>query len=195
MIRRGGTSWAGLALLGLALAAAGCGSGDSESAAAAAEPSSLEPLTYENGHPLAAPADDPGVLEYESEVTRLVNEHRVLMGLNALADSGSLRDVARAHSKHMIVHRFLGHASPEGFRVRDRLLLADVRGWSKAGENFAAGHETPQKVFRAWLDSPTHRANIESDQWTHIGVGLAVDLAPTEEYPYTYYWTQNFLKP
>lgn len=145
------------------------------------------------GHPLSSPTDDPGTLAFETEVTRLVNDYRVSIGLAPLADSTELRGTARAHSRHMILHRFFSHTSPEGLSPGDRLNANGI-GWTTVGENIAADYATPQAVFDAWMASPGHRENIESDQWTHVGTGYALDASPSEEFPHGHVWTQNFLR-
>lgn len=189
-----------LAAAAAALLLAGCGSdGDAEGAGASSlsKPSieaAAEPLSYDNGHPLTAPAADGGVLALESEVIRLVNAHRVSQGLNALVDTSGIRDVARGHAQHMIDHRFVGHVNPEGLGAGDRLTLAGI-GWSDSGENIAAGYATAQEVFDAWMASPGHKEVIESPLWTHTGAGYSIDSWPTENFPYVHYWAQNFLKP
>jgi len=56
-----------------------------------------------------------------------------------------------------------------------------------AGENIAAGQQTPQEVVTAWMNSPGHRANILNKSFTHIGVGYAKGGS------YGHYWTQMFI--
>jgi uncharacterized protein YkwD len=146
-----------------------------------------------NGHPLLLPNTDPGVAVFETELLRLVNDHRLLMGLSPLIPSTRLGDAARAHCRHMIDHRFFAHASPEGLTPAERLTLADV-DWSSVGENIAAGYSTPQAVFDAWMASPEHRANMESDAFTYAGAGYAQDAAPTPDFPQVYYWAMAFLR-
>jgi uncharacterized protein YkwD len=173
----------------------GCGS-DSDSASAASDgagSASAKASVDAAGHPLSSPAEDPGTVAFESELLRLVNEYRLSRGINTLADSSALRAAARAHSQHMALHKFFSHTSPEGLSPGERLALLDIP-WSSVGENIAAGYATPQAVFDAWLASPGHRKNIESDAWTHAGVGFAQDSAPTDDVPHTYYWTQNFVR-
>jgi uncharacterized protein YkwD len=93
----------------------------------------------------------------------------------------------------MIVHGFFSHTSPEGLSPGDRLTRNGI-AWSSVGENIAAGYATPQAVFDAWLASPGHRQNIESEQWTHTGVGYALDRAPSDDFPHTHLWTQAFVQ-
>lgn len=189
--------------MGMFLAAAagavfwGCDSGGMEEAGAALPKADLDaaagPLDYENGHPLTEPTADPVALFLESELLRLVNAHRISKGLNALADVPSIRDVARAHARHMICHEFVGHVNPEGDGAGVRLTAGGVP-WELAGENLAAGYATPQEVFEAWMASPGHREVLEGAEWTRAGAGYACDPDPRPEMPFVHYWTMNFVK-
>lgn len=165
------------------------GSGGGAPGSSGAGPSTGNPQSYDNGHPIVLPTEDPVALLNESEVIRLVNEHRVAIGLNALIDAGNIRDVSRAHSRHMIVHAFFAHTNPEGDTPGDRLRKGGIN-WSVAGENIAAGYATPQAAYDAWMASPGHKENIERDSWSHTGVGYQED--PTSSY--RWYWTQNFIR-
>ena len=176
-------------VLAIAACDAGGGAEGLDSAGAAADKS----LVYDNGHPLSLPNSDPGVAVFESELLRLVNDHRLAKGLAALLPSTRLGDAARAHARHMIDHRFFAHAAPEGLTPGERLALANV-DWSSVGENIASGYSTPQAVFEAWLASPDHRANIESDRFSYVGSGYALDAAPTDDFPQVHYWAMAFLR-
>jgi uncharacterized protein YkwD len=188
--------------LGAGVLVAGCGS-PTEPERSAASPAAavtapkqavVVPLLADaGGHPLSLPSDDPGTLSFESELSRLVNDHRASLGLPALQDSPPLGGAARAHSRHMILHEFFAHTSPEGLSPGDRLKLDGI-AWSSVGENIAADYATPQAVFDAWMASPGHRENMESPLWTHVGTGYALNLAPSEEFPHAHVWTQNFVR-
>jgi uncharacterized protein YkwD len=186
-------------LAGLAAAAlsAGCDSSSDAGKVSPSEetaPASSEKASVDaGGHPLSAPTADPGTLTFETELIRLVNDYRASKGLPALVDSSTLRDSARANSQHMIVHEFFSHTSPEGLSPGDRITQNGI-AWTSVGENIAAGYATPQAVFDAWLASPGHRQNIESERWTHTGVGYALDRAPSDDFPHTHLWTQDFVQ-
>lgn len=60
--------------------------------------------------------------------------------------------------------------------------------FSAAGENIAQGQATPQVVVTAWMNSPGHRANILSTNFTEIGVGYAAGGSGR------HYWTQMFIR-
>lgn len=176
----------------LLLGAAACDSGGTPSTLDALSGPSVE-LTYENGHPLSLPNSDPGVAVFETELLRLVNDHRLALGLSPLVPSTRLSDAARAHSRHMIDHRFFAHATPEGQTPSERVTLANI-DWSQVGENIAAGQSTPQGVFDAWMASPEHRANMESPGFAFAGVGYAQDAAPTADFPQVHYWAMALLR-
>ena len=139
-----------------------------------------------------SPAAEKTGVPAEHELLALVNAHRVALGLNALIGSEEVADAARAHSERMIEERFFGHRSPDGWTPGERLAAAGV-AWDRAGENIAAGYDTPEAVFNAWIESPSHRDAIESDGWTHAGVGYAIDVEPTDAHPHVHYWTQDFV--
>ena len=41
-----------------------------------------------------------------------------------------------------------------------------------AGENLAHGFTDPDVLIKAWLDSPTHKANIMNDKYSEIGIAV-----------------------
>jgi uncharacterized protein YkwD len=181
------------AALGMIALIGACDAGSPSEDVSTPPPASEKELLDSSGHPLLLPNTDPGVKVFESELLRLVNDYRLVLGLSPLLPSPVLDDAARAHSQHMIEHRFFSHSSPEGLTPGERLALARV-DWTAVGENIASAYSTPQAVFEAWMASPKHRANIESDLFTHAGVGYALDPAPTADFPDLHYWAMVFLK-
>ena len=59
--------------------------------------------------------------------------------------------------------------------------------YRSAGENIAAGQTTAESVMKSWMNSPGHKKNILSPNFTHIGVGYAKGGS------YGHYWTQQFM--
>ena len=58
-----------------------------------------------------------------------------------------------------------------------------------SGENIAAGQTNTKQVFDAWMNSPGHRANILSPNYTQMGISLEIDSSAR----YKYYWAQLFI--
>ena len=190
-------------MIGMALAAtvalAACDAGTSSGTVTlpagidASDVFSDKPVLDANGHPILIPNTDPGVEVFETELLRLVNDYRLSRGLSALTPSPRLGDAARAHARHMIQHRFVSHISPEGLQPSNRVDQAGIV-WDIVSENVGSAYPSPQAMFEAWLRSPDHRANIESDRFTYAGVGYALDGEPTNAFPEVHYWAMIFLR-
>jgi uncharacterized protein YkwD len=129
--------------------------------------------------PARARPIDPEVASF----VRLVNRHRISLGLSALVWDSRAAAVAQAHSRDMFHQRYFSHTSPDGRSMRERLAARGIT-YSRAGENIAWGQVTGSAVLTAWLRSPGHRENIENGSYTHHGVGKAGT-----------YWTHVFIRP
>ncbi|AXF57321.1 CAP domain-containing protein [Salicibibacter kimchii] len=124
--------------------------------------------------------------EFEQEVIRLTNEEREAQGLEPLEGDSEVSDVARVKSEDMRDSNYFSHDSPNygsPFDMMDQFGI-DYMG---AGENIAAGQQTPEQVVEGWMNSDGHRANILNEDFTHIGVGHA------EGGSHGHYWTQMFI--
>lgn len=150
-----------LAAGALCVSAIGCGPGSEGRSAEAIEPAAAAKTA----------AGTPA--EFEAELLRRVNEHRISKGLTPLLESPELTSVARDHSVDMIARKYFAHLSPEMRTAGGRLTTAGIT-WSYAGENLAEGLTNPRAVLEAWLLSPSHRDNLERHEWTHAGVGVAL---------------------
>ena len=117
----------------------------------------------------------------EAEVHRLVNEHRTGMGLTALEWNDVIANECRQHSQEMANTNTLNH---DGFNERINNIGKTI-SWSWAGENVAYNYGA-QSVVTAWLNSPGHKSNIESNS-NLTGVGVAYDGS-------TIYFTQIFIR-
>lgn len=74
----------------------------------------------------------------------------------------------------------------------DRRYVDDSRCW-QAGENiaWATGQlGTPRQIFKAWMNSPGHRAAILSRQYREIGVGFRI--GSLGEWDSARVWVQHF---
>lgn len=124
-------------------------------------------------------------LSYEQKVVELVNVERQKAGLPALKMDSAISNVARAKSKDMAVNNYFAHQSPTYGSAGDMLRQFGIK-WSAWGENIAAGQKTPEIVVDAWMNSPGHRANILSSNFSKIGVGYETNSSGRA------YWTQMF---
>ncbi|MFA6782966.1 MAG: CAP domain-containing protein [Sedimentibacter sp.] len=122
---------------------------------------------------------------YEERVVQLVNIERQKAGLDALYIDSKISDVARVKSKDMADLNYFDHYSPT-YGMANNMLLRFGITYSFWGENIASGQDTPEIVVYEWMNSPTHRANILSQNFTFIGVGYYLDTDGTP------FWTQLF---
>ena len=122
---------------------------------------------------------------YEERVVQLVNIERQKAGLDALYIDSKISDVARVKSKDMADLNYFDHYSPT-YGMANNMLLRFGITYSFWGENIASGQDTPEIVVCEWMNSPTHRANILSQNFTFIGVGYYLDTDGTP------FWTQLF---
>ena len=79
------------------------------------------------------------------------------------------------------------HTRPDGQKFSTIFGEYGIQ-YHKCGENIAAGQATPESVMEAWINSAGHRANILSDDYTYLGVGMYYKEGDT----YGYYWSQEF---
>jgi uncharacterized protein YkwD len=106
----------------------------------------------------------------------LINVEREKAGLPAVAHNATLEASATDTSRDMVARRYFGHVPPEGQTIADKMssYLADAVQWN-IGENLAWGEgqlATPGQTVIAWMNSPTHRANVLKPDFDEIGVGI-----------------------
>ncbi|MHB1347967.1 MAG: CAP domain-containing protein [Candidatus Humimicrobiaceae bacterium] len=120
--------------------------------------------------PKAAEMDD-----YENAIAAMINNIREQNGVNAIAADGTLNEVAEIRSSDLINRNYFSHYTPEGDNVFDVMRGMGV-SFRYAGENLAqsapASAGTVDGFLNAWLNSPTHRANILRAQYKKIGVSM-----------------------
>ena len=125
---------------------------------------------------LAAPGSElgPTATATETELARLLNEHRIAMGLPALAVDHRLTACARDHSENMAQVGRLDHGSSAPGRrtpterAQDAGFVGDVRELLHRAE----GKLSVEDVVEAWCREPEdHRALLEKD-WNCVGCGI-----------------------
>lgn len=108
----------------------------------------------------------PGVL------TNLTNEARAESNLPLLSENPLLDEAARLKAEDMAAKGYFAHTSPDGITPWSWLSKVGYR-YSAAGENLAVNFVDSEDVAQAWMNSPTHRANILKNEFTEIGIGVA----------------------
>ena len=103
----------------------------------------------------------------ELEAMNFINTYRVSVGLNELQQINHISYKSEEHDHYMIRNNVVNH---NDFVARSENLIS-VLGAKRVGENIAYNYNTPQSVVKAWLNSPTHKENLEGD-YTHFGISI-----------------------
>lgn len=106
----------------------------------------------------------------ETEMISLVNKEREANGVKALTYDPSLLEVGRMHSADMLERGYFSHYSPEGKSVADRAESKGVN-YQVIGENLAYAPNLPS-AHSGLINSPGHRANILSKEYSKIAIGI-----------------------
>jgi hypothetical protein len=100
------------------------------------------------------------------------NSERVSDALPALRRNATLDAAAKLKAEHMAKNEYFAHYSPDGVSPWYWFGQVDYN-FVHAGENLAIHFTDSGEVVDAWMDSPTHRANIMNGDYVEIGVGTA----------------------
>lgn len=138
---------------------------------------------------------DAYMITLASEIHRLTNLERSKAGVAILAYDEALAVIATGHSEDMAEDDYFSHTTPEGCTLTCRIEAAGYQALAW-GENLAwrSSDTLPEAKNLAaifvdmWMDSPGHKQNLISGNFTREGIGLA--KIGTKVYA-----TANFAKP
>lgn len=142
--------------------------------------------------------------DIEAYMLTLVNEVRAENGLAPLTLEMNLNQAADNHTEWMAQNDVFSHTGVGGSNSHQRILDAgfDASGTWRTGENLAvqtirgdAGlYDDVRDLHEGLMNSASHRANILSETFTHIGIGIdtaAMSYGAATEYA-SIIVTQNF---
>jgi len=121
----------------------------------------------------------------------LTNEQRLASNLTSLNVSPALVMAAQLKANDMASKGYFAHVSPEGITPWHWLEVAGYQ-YRAAGENLAVNFIDSQDMTNAWMNSPTHRANILNNNFTEIGIATAKGIYDGKE---TVFVAQFFGRP
>ena len=120
--------------------------------------------------PKTTPANSNALTAQEQEMFNLVNQARSQASVPALQVDMELTKMARIKSQDMIDNNYFSHNSPKYGSPFDMMKAFGIN-YVNGGENIA-GNQTVQAAHDALMNSPGHRKNILSTNYTHIGIGI-----------------------
>lgn len=107
-----------------------------------------------------------------SEIVSLTNVERAEAAMSTLRENAVLAQAAQAKAEHMASNSYFAHVGPDGKQPWAWVAEAGYE-YRYAGENLAVRFVDSSDVVEAWMDSPSHRANIIKPVYEEIGIGIA----------------------
>jgi uncharacterized protein YkwD len=132
-------------------------------------------------HPTPTPTSN-----IATKLRDLHNIYRSRQGLKPLSLYEPLNQLSGGHNDWMVRNNTLSHDEP-GNAFSQRVQRSGLP-YRSAGENIAMGYDTPEAVMEGWWNSPGHKRNILTPEFTHLGV--AWGNAPGGRL----YWTTDFMQ-
>jgi uncharacterized protein YkwD len=106
----------------------------------------------------------------EEQMLVLINMEREKRGLSPFVMDEALLSVARAYSHEMFSYGYFSHIDRLGRTPFERMQQAGI-SFVHAGENLALAPSV-ELAMQGLMDSPGHRANMLSDKFGKIGIGV-----------------------
>lgn len=107
-----------------------------------------------------------------TEIVNLTNIQRGKNGLGTLTENSLLDQAAQAKASDMFANDYWAHYSPSGKSPWVFITGAGYK-YVYAGENLARDFDNAKSVVDAWMNSPSHRANLLDHNFKEIGVAVA----------------------
>jgi len=116
------------------------------------------------------------VLAYASNMTitdllKETNAARSANGLQPLSLNNALDTSAQLKANDMVEKNYWSHIAPDGTQPWHWFEQAKY-SYTTAGENLAYGFNDGSEVSAAWINSPSHKANVLGD-YVDVGFGIA----------------------
>ena len=123
-------------------------------------------------------ASSQAALDACTAVFNLMNQQRVAQGLAALVWSDALTSAAQVRASE--ITSSFSHTRPNGSE------FWTVDSSVQYGENLAKLYQSADSVYDAWMNSPTHAANIMDSGYKTVGIAICQTADGS------WYWAQEF---
>lgn len=104
-----------------------------------------------------------------SDLIDMTNKVRQEANLKTLEPNHKLTQAAYRKAYDMLNHNYFAHTNPSG-KPFYQWIEEEGYNYLYAGENLAIDFLTNEGVMAAWLESPSHRANIINPNYQEIGL-------------------------
>lgn len=110
--------------------------------------------------------------EFEHRLLVRSNARRAARGCHPLRLNAALSLAAHRHSTLMSDQSDLSHRLAGEADLAARAVNAGYTRWRILAENLAWGQSSPGQVFRDWVNSPGHRANLDNCRLRDVGFAV-----------------------
>lgn len=115
-------------------------------------------------------------------IVSAVSRERILQNLTALKTDTRLSFAAQYKANDMMSRHYFSHADPESAYIWNKIVQAGYTPYLQLGENLAIEFYNTESLISAWMNSPTHRANILNENFQDQGAGLAFGIPDQGQY-------------
>lgn len=116
--------------------------------------------------------EEVAATKMEAELITLINNHRATIGLKKLQPSNNAYRYAKEHNVYMIQVNDINH---DNFIKRAEGLSSETSA-TLVAENVANQYSTAQQILNAWLNSPNHKGNIETN-YEYTGICILTNTS------------------
>lgn len=106
------------------------------------------------------------------QLLSFTNIQRQAYGLPSLEENQLLESAAAAKANDMFTKNYWAHYAPDGTSPWYFIQNSGYE-YVYAGENLAKGFNSATDVVNAWMNSPTHRANVLSGNFQDVGFAVS----------------------
>jgi len=117
-----------------------------------------------------------------TDLMNKINLERTNRFLPALITNSKLNAAAEIKSNDMLSRSYFAHVDPDGHYVWPTIEAAGYTPYKTLGENLAMDFTDAADTVTAWMNSPTHRANILNDKFEDQGLAANYGLFESGHY-------------
>lgn len=106
-------------------------------------------------------------------IASAINKARSQRNISTLSYNLRLAAAADFKAHDMVTRSYFSHTDPDGKYIWDKISEEGYKPYTVLGENLAVDFFSTEGLMAAWIESPTHRANILNADFKDQGVGVA----------------------
>lgn len=115
-------------------------------------------------------------------ILNAVNQQRSLRNLVTLNTNSKLNGAAQYKANDMQSRHYFAHIDPDGHYIWDKIVAEGYYPYTQLGENLAIEFYDTESLVSAWMNSPTHRANLLNESFRDQGMGLSLGTPSQGQY-------------